>query len=342
MNTRKRSGFTLIELLIVMLIIGLLMAMLFPAVQAAREAARNASSKNNLRQIALGMHNFESARGHYPASWLPPTLPNGTNYEGWSIHAQLLPYLEQQLLQQQIDYTLSYNVAPNVITADGVSTKISALRVPVYVSPAEPRDEARFDGGVLRHYPLNYAVNLGTWLVWNPATGTGGDGAAYPGSKLKARDFADGLSNTLAFSEVKSWQAYYRNAGLAAPVMPTSGAAVETLGGEFKTNSGHTEWVDGRAHQIGFTTVFPPNYKVLNSGGFDVDWTNWQEGKDLAVPTYTPTYAAVTARSYFPGMVNVSLMDGSVRAFQNDINLGVWRALGTRNGKEILPDYVHK
>lgn len=344
MHRRSRTGFTLVELLIVMLIIGLLMAMLFPAVQAAREAARNASSKNNLRQIALGMHNFESARGSYPASWLPAAVPSGTSYDGWSIHSQLLPYLEQGLIQEKIDYTVSYNLVANVITADGASTKISALRVPVYVSPAEPRDEVRFEAGVPKHYPLNYAVNLGTWLVWDPATGTGGDGAAYPGSKLKARDFVDGLSNTLAFSEVKSWQAYYRNAGISAPVMPTSGAEVEALGGEFKNNSGHTEWVDGRAHQIGFTTVFPPNRQVLNSGGFDVDWTNWQEGRNLAAspPNVTPTYAAVTARSYFPGMVNVALMDGSVRAIQNDISLGVWRALGSRNGKEILPDSFHK
>ena len=158
----------------------------------------------------------------------------------------------------------------------------------------------------------------------------------------------DGLSSTLAMAEVKGWQAYYRNAGASAgEPIPTSIADSRLSTGDFKTNSGHTEWVDGRAHQIGFTTVFPPNTQVLrNEGGvdYDIDWTSWQEGKGMgaASPTLTPTYAAVTARSYFSGMVNVSMMDGSVRAIDNEINLGVWRAISTRNGEETLPDSFNK
>ena len=73
-------------------------------------------------------------------------------------------------------------------------------------------------------------------------------------------------------------------------------------------NTGHTEWVDGRAHQIGFTTTFTPNQVVSPNrvGERSIDWTNMQEGKsDEAV-----TYAAVTARSFHPGIVNVSTMDG--------------------------------
>src|SRR5690606_316727 len=108
------------------------------------------------------------------------------------------------------------------------------------------------------------------------------------------------------------------------------------LGGEFKPNSGHTEWVDGRAHQIGFTTVSPPNHRALCTEGvaYDVDWNNQQEGKSPTIPTY----AAVTARSYHEGMVNVAMMDGSVRPIEDNINVGVWRALSTRRGQEIMPD----
>jgi hypothetical protein len=114
------------------------------------------------------------------------------------------------------------------------------------------------------------------------------------------------------------------------------------LGGTFKANSGHTEWVDGRAHQIGFTTVFRPNTKVLctnSSEEFDVDWTNWQEGKGLAgsSPVLTKTYAAVTSRSRHGGGVLVSMMDGSVHWVEDTIDLGVWRATSTRNGGEIMP-----
>ncbi len=149
----------------------------------------------------------------------------------------------------------------------------------------------------------------------------------------------------MCFGEVKAWNPYYRNAAQTASTLdgnPPSLATICGLGGTFKANSGHTEWVDGRAHQIGFTTVFRPNAKVLcteSSEEHDVDWTNWQEGKDLAAstPALTPTYAAVTARSRHGGGVNVSMMDGSVRWIEDKINLGVWRALSTRNGGEIMP-----
>lgn len=109
------------------------------------------------------------------------------------------------------------------------------------------------------------------------------------------------------------------------------------MGPHLMQNTGHTEWVDGRAHQAGFTTVFTPNTKVIcEQGGqsYDVDWTNQQEGKSLT----TPTYAAVTSRSYHPDIVNVALMDGSVRTVSNHINLQTWRALATRSGQEVIMD----
>ena len=97
-------------------------------------------------------------------------------------------------------------------------------------------------------------------------------------------------------------------------------------------NTGHTEWVDGRAHQIGFTTTFTPNQEVSPNrvGERSIDWTNMQEGKsDEAV-----TYAAVTARSFHPGIVNVSTMDGATRAVTDDIDRWVWQSLSTRKGGE--------
>ena len=111
------------------------------------------------------------------------------------------------------------------------------------------------------------------------------------------------------------------------------GDGVCALGGSFKTNSGHTEWVDGRVHQTGVTTTFTPNTKVLcRQGGitYDIDWTNQREGRSSTVPTY----AAVTSRSYHPTGVNVVLMDGSVQFVANEIHLSIWRALSTRAGNE--------
>jgi prepilin-type N-terminal cleavage/methylation domain-containing protein/prepilin-type processing-associated H-X9-DG protein len=389
---RTRAGFTLIELLVVMLIIGILMALLIPAVNATRESARATQSRNNLRQIALAMHNFNSARTHYPPSYYSyefnandPTnddlqrWDSYKNLEGWSVHTLLLPYLEQKIIAGDIDYSVPYNFyaseaagnpsggAPPLFNlADGTSARLGTIRVPAYLSPAEPRDEVREN----LHHPINYVMNLGTWFVWDPLTGKGGNGAAYPNSQLKDGAFGDGLSTTLAFAEVKAWNPYFRDSFRTAvdcgapsatqpelatpPATPTDLGTIMGTPNEYKATA-HTEWFNGHAHHAGFTTVFRPNQRVLNgnsgspvtvnatgTGNLDVDWTNKQEGKNhfSSTPEYSPTYAAITARSYFQGGVNVAMMDGSVRNIGDNINLGVWRALSTRNGGERLPNSV--
>jgi hypothetical protein len=191
---------------------------------------------------------------------------------------------------------------------------------------------------------LNYACNLGTWFVFNPAIGATGDGAFGVNARHRFSHLADGTSNTLGVAEVKSNTPYKRNNNAVAARgagVPTTAAAVaaliETLGGDsFNTDTGHTEWVDGRVHQTGFTTTLPPNTNVqVNVGGTvypDADFNNQREGSHAT----NSCYAAVTARSYHPGGVNALVMDGSVRVFNNGIDLAVWRSLGTRAGGEVV------
>lgn len=332
-----RRAFSLIELLVVMVIIAMLIALLVPGINRAREAGRRASCQNNLKQMGLAIANHEAQQRKYPTSW-KVTLPDAAgNIAGWSAQAQILPHLEQGGLFSKIDFSVGYNNAVPITTADGVATRLSAMRIPTYLCPSERRDEAKITSGLPSDYPANYAVNLGTWFVYDPTTGTGGNGAFYPKGQLTAAHFRDGLSQTLCAAEVKAWQPVYRNAGRGlGETILTSPSDVCGFGGTFSSTSGHTEWIDGRANQTGFTTTFRPNTLVAcsDSGAtYDVDLTNQQEGKSTSIPTY----AAITARSYHDGGVNALLMDGSVRMFANDIDLNVWRAYSTRAGEEIIP-----
>lgn len=345
----KTKGFTLVELLVVIAIIGILIGMLLPAVQMVREAARRTSCANNVRQIALAMHNYQSALMEFPAGSLYPkfesdgstSIATTSSKNGWSVHAQALPYLEQANLSSAINYKIGYKDHP-AVDIGGSLAQISRFRIPTFLCPSEINDKRRGEGTSEENYPLNYGVNNGIWFVHNPHNRTWGSGAFGPDNQFDMNNFlsGDGTSNTLMLAEVKAYNPYFCNLGSDTdPGMPTNPASLASLGGDFKTNSGHTEWVDGRTHQSGFTATFTPNTEVLHTVSgvtYDVDWTNWQEGKNGT--SAKPTWAAVTSRSYHSGGVNTARMDGSSAFITESIDLGVWQSLATRNGGEIISE----
>lgn len=330
MKTR-RSAFTLIELLVVIAIISVLIALLLPAVQKVREAANRTKCMNNLKQIGLSLHNYESVAGKYPAAGVYPI--GVISSDVYSIHARLLPFLEQGNLYALINLNATPATQLNVI----------GQRIATYLCPSETKDVARDQGSGKITYPLNYAANFGTWFIWTPTTGQGGNGALPVNLSTRPADFTDGMSNTIGFSEVKAYQAYVRNTttptALSDPY-PADTAAVATLAatGSFRGEIAHTEWTDSPCHQSGFSFVFTPNTQVpFTSGGvaYDVDVLTQVEGSHAT----KPSYAIITSRSYHSGVVNVVLMDGSVRSVASSISIDTWRGLGSRNGGEVLGDY---
>ncbi|MDB5392231.1 MAG: hypothetical protein JWM11_7877 [Planctomycetaceae bacterium] len=322
-------AFTLIELLVVIAIIAVLIALLLPAVQQARESARLLQCRNNLKQIGIGLHNYEGTYTTFPPAGFYPV--GGTASDTYSVHARILPYLEQSSLYSLIDFNLSATSQPLVV----------AQRVASYLCPDEINDKAR--ASVPVRYPMNYAANVGSWFVWDPNSGQVGDGALPINKATRISQFTDGVTNTVGMAEVRAYQSYLLGSGnpntlgVAPPAGP---ASVLGYGGSLKAIVGHTGWTEGQTFQTGFTFTLTPGTEVPYSdatGQYDVDYISSRDGSSAT----NMSYDAVTARSYHSGgiIVNVLLMDGSVRSISENISLIVWRGLGTRAGGEVLGDF---
>jgi prepilin-type N-terminal cleavage/methylation domain-containing protein len=328
-----RRGFTLIELLVVIAIIGVLVGLLLPAIQQAREAARRAQCKNNLKQFGLALHNYLEVNRVFPPSF----CVGGGDGGKWSVMARILPFVDQGNLFNMADLNINYSSGVNVTSG------VTEMRIPINICPSEIHSDIRV--GPPNFCPPNYAANAGTWKVFTNAAvvtsgGTPGDGAFSPNSRYGAKDFLDGMSNTLCFSEIKAYTPTVGYGKEGTDVIPTS---ISGFTAGTYSATGHTEWTDGKVHETGFTTAFTPNSKTIVSGvggppgGAVGDFVSCREGKAQCLGL--PVYAAVTARSYHPGIVNILLMDGSVRAAGDTINLQTWRNLGARSDGNPLGDF---
>jgi len=337
LRSRSLRGFTLIELLVVMAIIGVLIALLLPAVQMAREAARRAQCTNNLKQLGLALANYEGAYRMFP---MANAADAPTGFNNYSVHARLLPFIEQDGAYDSINYAFKDSNARNTTT--------TMRQFAIFICPSDPNasNGPYNDGGTL-FGQTTYASCYGVWYVW------GGWGSAPSGTMfsidrcVRVKDVADGLSKTMAMAEVKT---ITRKIKLHAPFSAVTSATTEydvglgasVLIPEYSSplapTPAHIRWTNAGVYHAGFTAAWPPNTVTLGGsagGQVDCDIDTWEEN-EIGTSGWTPTFAAFTSRSAHPGGVNVLYVDGHVGFVSNSIDWHAWHAMATIAGDETV------
>jgi prepilin-type N-terminal cleavage/methylation domain-containing protein/prepilin-type processing-associated H-X9-DG protein len=312
---RRRGGFTLIELLVVIGILAVLCSLLLAAVQQVREAAARITCANNLKQIGVGLHHYHNAHGRFPPGRGTP-LP-----AVFSAHAYLLPFLEQDGLQDLIDFTS----APTTFSIVGGPTYDGSRNYPaattvvkIFVCPSDPAGE-RVPGSPFG--ATSYSANAGSGTV-NLGSLTQADGVFFLGSDVGFRNLTDGASQTAAFAE--------RTLGPGDPARAAPRQLIlERPPGNDPTPAGCSngtgtwnaergaKWILGNYGNTLYNHYYPPNVSVW-------DCMNVQQQKALTA-----------ARSGHSGGVTMLFCDGGVRFLVDGIALGVWRALATPEGGEV-------
>ncbi len=329
-----RRGFTLIELLVVIAIIAVLIALLLPAVQAAREAARRMQCTNNLKQIGLGMANYESSYGSLPAGM------KGCCWGTWVVF--ILPAMEQTSAFNGWNFNGDNSAAgkaggsnSNDLRYGGAAnTTITQALYSVYLCPS---DKATKPLGNIPAY--NYAANFGNTTFYQiasyPEDATGVPFLKAPFSDMWPTNPINGGPDGYTVSQ-------YGTVGLAEITDGTSNTILvsEVIKGETSGSAtgsdlrGFVHWSYGAA----FQTYLAPNSRLP-----DVSWTKTapycQPGINNNPPCTLQAYAKYHifgSRSRHPGGVNTLFADGHVQFMKDSISLPVWRAAGSIGGGEII------
>ena len=313
-NALGRGGFTLVELLVVIAIIGILVGLLLPAVQAAREAARRMQCSNNMKQIGLALHNYNSTYSMLPAG--SNGLPNaaGTNFSGhgWTWHASILPYLELGTLYNAVQ---APDGMGNELGSQNSGKPFDVVRptiVPVFWCPSQP--DVRGGAQKNSYQPSNYNGNMGTrigngndnCICTGIATLTdmrskpwgcmNGNGIFYVQSRTRFGDVTDGLSNTIFVSEV-----------------PDSGG--NAMGG-FGAGC---------------------DRRVIFSNGADDNPPEEMTEYLIAAEGNDPINggAEEAAGSWHTGGAHFVMGDGSVQFLSENMDMKIYQGISTRNGGEV-------
>jgi prepilin-type N-terminal cleavage/methylation domain-containing protein/prepilin-type processing-associated H-X9-DG protein len=334
---RRRSGFTLIELLVVIAIIGVLVALLLPAVQKARAAAARNQCQNNLKQISLAMHHYESAQGHFPPAFRGEGTP--AYFDTWSVLAELNPYLEQTAIYNRMDLTLPTYESTLPFNITGPNQFAVQQTVKLFLCPSDKMAPVTMGPayGVPVLGPTNYAVCNGTGL--NGGSPWDADGVFIAKRPMRTSDITDGTSNTAMLSESTLGEGTESASG---PPPAPLGTVYAYLSGQALTESACARatlfnverlrgfmWASGEIRCTSYNHYLPPNAANADCVTFDV-----RPG-----PARFTALGWRAARSRHDGGVNLALCDGSVRFVVDSIQLEIWRNLATRGGGEVPLDF---
>jgi prepilin-type N-terminal cleavage/methylation domain-containing protein/prepilin-type processing-associated H-X9-DG protein len=364
MTCRPRKGFTLIELLVVISIIAVLIALLLPAVQSAREAARRMQCTNNLKQITLSAHNFESTNGHFPPAFGPTPLYSVPAYTRSTPVAQILGFLENSNTYSAFNFQINFNTLSTNLTNDINYTACCQI-VSAFVCPSDPSTTKLF--GIVGYN--NYFSSIGATAC--PELGPAPPAAVnYKANRTEVNTALAGVFNvTLDYGQSPQLNGapnpdYLKvtgKTGIGAITDGTSNTTMfaETIRSVASANIDAEVPLTSMLNVFGmdptaFTTSIAPASAICSAAGTRVKYRGQQYYRAIGPMgffshTLVPNSklfdcansdgynaAHVASRSKHPGGVNVSFADGSVRFIKDTVNPITWSALGTRAGGEVV------
>jgi prepilin-type N-terminal cleavage/methylation domain-containing protein/prepilin-type processing-associated H-X9-DG protein len=373
--TGNPRGFSLIELLVVIAIIAVLIALLLPAVQAAREAARRAQCTNNMKQLGLALHNYNSAQNAFPLGGFEGPSGIGAaccgqgGWGSWSAQSMLLPYMEQTPVYNSANFNF---VMRGCGFCEVINTTSTTTKVNSFLCPSSPLAQGTWYGVA---WPgNNYFASTGSSISWlgnDPKLGNytfiPNGPFAVGGTAVGIADITDGTSNTVGFGE---WRTGDYNdainsiqdiAGQTAPGLFT-GAADRNMSAATTSFPAGSAFLTAtlQACQTCLQGNNCPSHTGANPGApytqFSFVGRLWAEGiyahglGNIIVPPNSPypycqfetgdsdtdSGTIVGLTSFHPGGANVAFLDGSVRFIKSSTSYTVIWALGSRNQGEVV------